>query len=319
MTAITIKTEIRDAVFEHEVFNAGNINSWYALEAIRGVEATWTFSEPELGEELTRLEREGLVLRRSGFGGDVREYWGATHTGKIAREARWQERGRRHPTLSTQVASAEDLAIALIASGGEELDLPTGSGLTDTTLSIYLRHPNETASEAMVNELIAKGLVRREDEDLMNWPFRLTLTADGRRHYAREIVPRLGLQPPATILAPTTPEPVPFDDLGLESNLADNLRYRWEEAARCTGARAWLAATALYASILEVVLPDWLSRDIERAKAAVAAPRDRRSQQVLPLEAWPLGAADENLDYLEVVHVLVRRPHASGPALFEVG
>jgi hypothetical protein len=33
----------------------------------------------------------------------------------------------------------------------------------------------------------------------------------------------------------------------------------------------------------------------------------------------PEGAADENLDYLEVVHVLVRTPHASGPAIFEVG
>ncbi|OAJ52620.1 hypothetical protein [Paraburkholderia ginsengiterrae] len=272
------------------MFDAGNIQSWYALEAIRDVEATWTFSAAEVGKEFIRMEREGLVLRRSGFGGDLREYWEATQSGKIAREMRWQERGRRHLVLSTQDGSVEALAIALIASGGEEREVPTGSGLAATALSVYLHRFGETASEAMVNELIAKGLVRREDEDLINWPFRLMLTADGRRQYAREVVPRLGLQPPATILAATKPEPVPFDDLGLEPKLADNLRYRWEEAARCTGARAWLAATALYASILEVVLPDWLGRDIERCKAALAAPRDRQKQQVLPFEAWPLAS-----------------------------
>jgi hypothetical protein len=32
-----------------------------------------------------------------------------------------------------------------------------------------------------------------------------------------------------------------------------------------------------------------------------------------------VGGADENLDYLELVHVLVRRPHASGLAVLEVG
>lgn len=33
----------------------------------------------------------------------------------------------------------------------------------------------------------------------------------------------------------------------------------------------------------------------------------------------PAGGADEILDYLEVVHVFVRRSHAGGSALLEVG
>ncbi|WMY10964.1 hypothetical protein [Paraburkholderia phenoliruptrix] len=289
MTEITVKTELRDAIFEHEMFNAGNISSSFALAAIRYVEASWSFSTAELGEELSRMESEGLVLRTSGFGGDIREYWGATQAGKIARELRWRERGRRHPAMSAEDASAEDRAIALIASGGEEFELPGGYGLTATALSVYLGHSDETALDALLSDLIVKELVRREDEDLMSWPFPLVLTADGRRYYALEVVPRLGLLPPATILAPTKSEPVPFDDLGLEPELADNLRYRWEEAARCTAARAWLAATALYASILEVVLPNWLSRDIERARAAGSAPEDKQ-KRILPLDVWSLAS-----------------------------
>ena len=271
------------------MFDAENISSSYLLEGIRHVEATWAFTHTELTNELGRMEADGLLLRRSGFGGDALEYWEATSSGKIKREMRWQERARRHPALSAQTASAEDLAIALIASGGDENELQIDTGLTAAALSVYLARLGETVCESTVNALLTQGLVRRADEDLLGWPFRLVLTADGRRKYAHDVVPRLGLQPPTTILAPTGPERVPFDDLGLDPRLADNLRYRWEEAARCTGARAWLAATALYASILEVVLPDWLGRDKERAKAALAAPRDRQKQQVLPFEAWPLS------------------------------
>jgi hypothetical protein len=114
------------------------------------------------------------------------------------------------------------------------------------------------------------------------------LTADGRRQYAQEVVSRLGLKPPTSILAAGAPEHLPFEDLGLDQILADNLRFRWEEAERCTDARAWLAAAALYGSILEAVLPDWLRRDEARALRAINAPRDRQKQTVLPLSRWSL-------------------------------
>ncbi|WP_157381908.1 hypothetical protein [Burkholderia ubonensis] len=288
MTEPKADATIRDAIFEHEMFNTMNINSSYVLESIRHVEATWTYSATDLAEELCRMEAEGLLLRKTGFGGDAHEYWEATHTGKIAREGRWQELGRRHPALSDRTASAEDLVIAVVASRGDEQDVPGSSGLDLAAVSVYLAHLGEPVCEATVNELIVRGLIRREDEDILNWPFRLTLTADGRRHYAHDIVGRLGLQPPATILAPTEPDQAPFDDLGLAPTLTDNLRYRWEEAGRCVEARAWLAATALYGSILEVVLPDWLGRDMERTKTARAAPLDKQ-KQMLPVESWNLA------------------------------
>jgi hypothetical protein len=37
---------------------------------------------------------------------------------------------------------------------------------------------------------------------------------------------------------------------------------------------------------LELVLRDWLRRDEPAAKAANAAPKDRRTRQVLPLDDW---------------------------------
>ncbi len=223
----------------------------------------------------------------------------------------------------------EDLVIAVIASGGDDCDTLASGGLVAEALGIYLSHLGETVCSTTFDALVVRGLVRRDDEDLLGWPFRgckpeppkippgnvigdisvvtairhclpyaffpiwvpipgqvslvpgniclattppmvafrsprnfrrfrltppfrLMLAADGRRLYARDVVPRLGLRPPATVLAPIEPERLPFDNLGLDPTLADNLRYRWEEAGRCAGARAWLAATVLYVSILEV-------------------------------------------------------------------
>jgi hypothetical protein len=47
--------------------------------------------------------------------------------------------------------------------------------------------------------------------------------------------------------------------------------------------------------------------------------RLQMSSMLFCTESGPRGGADKILDYLEVVHVLVRRPHSSSSALFEVG
>ncbi|WP_168788735.1 hypothetical protein [Paraburkholderia aromaticivorans] len=75
MTEPTVDTPIRDAIFEHEIFGAGNTNSGSCLK----VSATWkrpgwVFSPAELADELNCGAEEGLVLRRDGFGGDIRQY-----------------------------------------------------------------------------------------------------------------------------------------------------------------------------------------------------------------------------------------------------
>ncbi|SFU21004.1 hypothetical protein [Paraburkholderia aspalathi] len=289
MTDPNRTADIRDSIFEHEMFDAGNIQSGYMLEAIRYVEATWAFAPADIAEELDRMETEGLILRRPGFGGDVREYWETTKAGKIVRETRWQQLGKRHAALSARAAPAEDLVIALVASGGNQDEREPTAGLDAEALSVYLARLGEEVCKTTLETLIARGVVRRDDEDILGWPFRLMLTADGLRQYSQGVVPQLGLQPPSTILARNQSIQLPFDDLGLDSVLADNLRYRWEEAERCAGARAWLAATALYGSILEVVLPSWLAQDIERAVQARAAPRDRKNL-VRPLEDWSPAA-----------------------------
>ncbi|CAE6713138.1 hypothetical protein [Paraburkholderia nemoris] len=289
MTDPSRTADIRDSIFDHEMFDAGNIKSGYMLEAIRYVEATWAFAAADIAEELDRMESEGLVLRRTGFGGDVRQYWESTKAGKIAREMRWQQVGKRHAALSAHAASTEDLVIALVASGGNQDEREPTAGLDAEALSVYLARLGEEVCKTSLETLIARGVVRRNDEDMLGWPFRLMLTADGLRQYAQSVVPQLGLLPPATILARNQSEQLPFGDLGLDAVLADNLKYRWEEAERCTGARAWLAATALYGSILEVVLPPWLAQDVERAMGTRAAPRDRKNQ-ARPLEDWSPAA-----------------------------
>ncbi|AJZ56241.1 hypothetical protein [Paraburkholderia fungorum] len=244
------------------------------------------------------MAAEELVARTYG------ETWSATPAGRRAREARWQERGRRHPALSAPAADLEDLALAVIASGGEEHDALAGRGLKESTLGVYLFRFGEARCASVVGTLILRELVRRAHQDMFDLVPTLILTADGRRHYAQQVVGRLGLRPPATILAQVEAERLPFDDLGLEVTLADNLRFRWEEAERCVGARAWLAASALYGSILEVILLGWLQRDPARATQANSTPRDRAGQ-VKPLDRWTLAeliTVATELDFIDASH-----------------
>jgi hypothetical protein len=273
---------IRDALFEHDMFDPAAGGASYGLDHIRNIEATWAFEASEITSALARMTPTEIVLTDNG-------YWTATRAGLIAREARWHQLGRRHPALSSETFDLEDLALAIIASGGEDFDTFQSNGLAERALSVHLFRFGDAACEAAITALSSRGLVRRIDDGIASWPAKLILSADGRRRYAHKLVPQLGLQPPSTILAAMEPERLPFDELGLDPMLADNFRFRWEEAGRCMNARAWLAATILYGSILEVVLPDWLGRDIERSRAAQAAPRDKQ-KQILPLEKWSLVA-----------------------------
>jgi hypothetical protein len=242
------------------------------------------------------MEADGLVQR-------LGDHWDATRAGRIAREARWQQRSRRHPALSSRAAAPIDLALAVIASGGEQWDAMAGSGLADHALGVYLFNLGDATCDATLTTLITSGLVHSDQEQVFGWPVPRTLTANGRRHYAQEVVGRLGLRPPATILAPLEPERPPFEQLGLAPAEADTLRFFWDEAARCQGARASLAATALYGAIIEAVLHAWLGRNEAAAMTAKAAPRDpRRRGEKQPVAEWPLvdliRVAGE-LDYID--------------------
>ncbi|SFK46009.1 hypothetical protein [Azotobacter beijerinckii] len=275
---------IRDSIFEHEMFESHKSgNSSFGLEHIRRVEATWAFDASQIVSMLKQMESEGLVASPT-----TPDYWCATYKGLIERERRWQKRGFRHPSLDPGATDPRDVVIALLRSSGYELELGSNTlSLSEYQVGVYIWHLDKFALDTVIERLIDDGLIKRDRHIFNRDLIMVTLTADGLRYYAHTVVPRLGLRPPATILAAATPERLPFEELGLDPTLADNLRFRWEEATRCSEARAWLAATALYGSILEVVLPDWLGRHKERAMAAAAAPRDRRdSSKIFPLEKW---------------------------------
>lgn len=87
-----------------------------------------------------------------------------------------------------------------------------------------------------------------------------------------------------------SPPPLPQIGLGLPDPLADNLRFRLEEAERCREACAWLAATIMYGSVLETVLLAVLGRDEPAALAAARAPRPKSGGKSFPLNTWGLEA-----------------------------
>lgn len=298
-----VDPQLLDALYAHEMFYAHASGASYGLEHIRQLEETWQYEADQVRSALASLTDEGLITKEKAF-------WRATRAGLTAREMRWQQRGMRHPSLTSGNVDLRDIVVALIASGGEEHEGFSVNGLAQPALSVYLFRTGEAGCDGLLEKLIADGVARRIDHGIAGWPARLILSADGRRLYAQEIVPRLGLRPPATILAPLEPECLPFDNLGLDATLADNLRFRWEEADRCVGARAWLAASALYGSVLEVILLGWLQREAASAMRAVSAPRDR-TEQVKPLDRWTLSdlinVATE-LNYVDKSHA--RHVHA---------
>jgi hypothetical protein len=182
--------------------------------------------------------------------------------------------------------------LAIVMSGGWEIHPEESPQFSEHELEVYLAHISPTERERATRSLVEHGLRTREIDwdDLRFNGVPLRTTPDGDRYYAQQVVPRLGLRPPATILAPTADERLPFDELGLSPVVADNLRFRWEEAARCVESRAWLAAATVYGSILELILLDWLRRDQAAATMASAAPRDSKTRQVLPIDVWSSAA-----------------------------
>ena len=291
-------TALRDALFEHEIFTAGALQCPHvSVQAIGLHEATWNFTPTELEDELARMGTLGWVS------GNPIGYWYATEIGQIAREQRWQELGRRHPSLSDPCSAVDDLILGLVHSEAAEFPefLPGTQRLPERVLSVYLAHIDPPRREHAIDALLSAGLVVRGPDYDNPGESALFTTRDGAIAYARTVVPRLGLCPPATLLSRSEERGLPFGGLGLEPLAAENLAFRWEEAQRCMHACAWLASAVLYGSMLELVLVDWLSRDEQKATAAIRAPKNPKTGVVLPLEKW---SAEKLIDVAAELNLL---------------
>ncbi len=278
---------IRDAIFEHEMFEPSSGETGYPLDHLRRVEATWNFTEAEILAELQKMAQDGVIHEDSG-------YWRASPEGRAKRERRWQEKSRRHSALVEQTGDAKDLIVALVASSHEKVDYFETRAFHPDFLPLYLWRLAENTINEALRQLIDSKLVTSGDFYLIGQQ-RLSLTADGRIEYVKRVVPRLGLVPPNTILVPVeTPKPA-FSAIGLPLPHADNLAYRWEEAERCVEARAWLAATILYGSILESILLAILMNNKESAFLSGKAPKDQRAIEQWKLETMLNVAGDLDL------------------------
>jgi len=288
----------RDAIYEHEMFEPSSVGSGYALDHLRRLEATWNFTEAEILAELQKMTRDGLIYDDSG-------YWRASPEGRAKRERRLQEQSKRHPALVEQTADEKDLIVALVASSHQEVDYFENRAFRPDFLPVYLWKLSEDSINSALQQLIESKLVCSGDFYLIG-DTRLSLTADGRIEYAKRVIPRLGLVPPNTILAPTeTPKPA-FSVIGLPPAHADNLAYRWEEAERCVEARAWLAATILYGSILESILLALLTKNKESTFRSGKAPKDQRA-----IEQWRLETMLNVAGDLELIDpALLKHGHA---------
>jgi hypothetical protein len=277
-------TQLRDALFEHEMFLAEAAGSSFGMDHVRRLESTWPFSRIETEAELEAMRNTGLVTISEG------NYWAATLQGKIAREKRQQELGQRHPALLEQKAAIEDLILSLIVSAGRKWSAPDlAKTFPACALPVYLWFRTESEISAGIESLIDAGKVAKVDPSFTFRPDELMATAEGQIYYAHNIIPLLGLLKDATILAPLAPETEPpmFSALGLPPIVTDNLQFRWEEAERCRKAGAWLSQTVMYGSILEALLVSSLEVTLRAAMSSIKAPRDKAGRAP-PLKDWRL-------------------------------
>jgi hypothetical protein len=177
---------IRDAIFEHGIFAAGQIGNWEVQpDAFRRHEAAWRFETADIEAELRRMQVAGLVTcNEAGF-------WHARPAGLVARETRWQTTGRRHRSLGAGEAATDDLVLAIVMSGGWEIHPNDSPQFPEHELAVYLAHVSPAEREEATQSLVERGLLARE----IDWgDFRfngvpLRTTPDGDRYYAQQVVP----------------------------------------------------------------------------------------------------------------------------------
>ncbi len=87
-------------------------------------------------------------------------------------------------------------------------------------------------------------------------------------------------------------KPLPAPDflaLGLEPELGEILKNRWEESQRCVDADAHLSATIIMGSMLEGLLLGVCQRDPVTANRCSSAPRDPNTDKVKNFTSWKLS------------------------------
>jgi hypothetical protein len=90
--------------------------------------------------------------------------------------------------------------------------------------------------------------------------------------------------------SPTSDSPPDFSPLVGDDEMKSILGDRWGECQRCLGARAFLAATVMMGGLLEALFVAKANQIVDKTPLfkAKAAPRDRRTNNPLPLSEWTL-------------------------------
>lgn len=163
---------------------------------------------------------------------------------------------------------------------------------------------NDTS--ALERLLLKLGSPKEHRDDLDAFPERLdhlngTLRLEGLRIEIEGVEPRLVpceatmIQPAKEMEISATPA---FGRLVEDEEMVSVLAFRWEEAQRCSQAKAYLATVVMMGGILEGVLLSKMQKHPEIVNRAKRAPRDRKTKQVKRFAEWGLATM------IEVAHEL---------------
>lgn len=285
---------LRDGILMLELFRPCSSMGYPPEGMLLESEILQTYSIDEIASEVEAMERDGLVQKNEldSSKPSAEASWFSTRSGQILREERLRALGHRAEVLVNQRDYlAEDLVLALATNN--RLSSPSdisGETMLQRVVEIYLSELRSESLDSAISNLATRGLIHVVDLHLGSGP-QLGATGTGLQHYKQSVAPRLGLDPSKPILAPPERSDTRFRDLGLDEDLAENLRTRWREATACFESEAHIAALTMLGSVLEGALYAQLYTLGNRALNASSAPMNRSndgSQTPKPLEQWKL-------------------------------
>lgn len=266
--------DIRNLILLAPIFDPGVRTMGYGPASImKKVPELLEWSLADVQGELSKMHEEGLVEQ---FTEQMPDSWKSTAAGRAARESLARQHAERARCLCSPTIDALDDLMLGLAATADICSLGHSHPPTELRLSDYL-YDFKGDIAASIARLHERGLVKLQQMPGLSRQGRsLYITVDGLREYRSRVAAKLGVDGDTCILD-SQPMEVAVNDrlshVGLSSDLVANLSARFDEAERCDGVQAYLAATVLYGSILEGLLEGLANLEPQKANSSPACPK----------------------------------------------
>lgn len=271
---------LRELILMADIFAPGSWNTGRSTDGIMmGVPTLVNWQEDKVRAELGRMTSDDLV--EPWHLHTTTDTWRSKPAGHVAREKMFRRFKWRAGCLCAPTeTNLDDLVLALVAAGKVCQEGHAFEHQGERELAVYLFDFSNRIEDALtrletLNQVKVDGRLCSPGGSK-----HIRLLPCGLREYQMASV-RLGIPDGACVLDPQPAAVVTdaaFSQLGFDPALVQILSRRMREAESCDSIGAFLAATVMYASVLEGVLLGLAENDPKTANTSTKAPRSKSGQ-----------------------------------------